>query len=37
MSIEDNKTLVRGFIDALFTDGDLERDRHVLGPELRQP
>jgi steroid delta-isomerase-like uncharacterized protein len=23
MSIEDNKTVVRGFIDALFTDGDL--------------
>ena len=32
MSIEDNKTLVRDFIDALFTDGDLSATDTFLAP-----
>jgi steroid delta-isomerase-like uncharacterized protein len=34
MSIEDNKTLVRGFIDALFTDGDLSATDTFLAPSF---
>jgi len=34
MTIEDNKTLVRGFIDALFTDGDLSATDTFLAPSF---
>ena len=34
MSIEDNKTLVRDFIDALFTDGDLSATDTFLAPSF---
>jgi hypothetical protein len=32
MSVEDNKVVVRGFIDALFTAGDLGAVDEFLGP-----
>ncbi len=34
MSNQDNKTIVRGFIDALFTDGDLGATDTFLSPDF---
>jgi predicted SnoaL-like aldol condensation-catalyzing enzyme len=34
MTIEDNKTVVRRFIDALFTEGDLEATDDYLSDDF---